>query len=117
MTQQHAWQPALLLQILGERARARVPAEFVTQSLDAANPPTLFLVLVDIGAALSQAPAEQDAEDLQFLQAGAAPALGCPCPASRLQGGLEVQGGPVWGAGVVCHQQATLQRRAESGCS
>ena len=70
-----------LVQILGERARARVPAEFVTQSLDAANPPTLFLVLADMARSLPDSTATGDAaEDLQFLQAG--DSLHQPCSRS-----------------------------------
>ena len=60
------------MQILGERAHARVPAEFVTQSLEAANPPTLFLVLADMARSLPPGqPTGDAAEDLAFLQAGA----------------------------------------------
>ena len=60
------------MQILGERARARVPADFVTQSLEAANPPTLFLVLADMARGLPSADKDTAAADLQFLQAGKA---------------------------------------------
>ena len=51
-----------------------MPAEFVVQSLDAANPPTLFLVLADMARSLPPegTPQGEAAEDLQFLQAGAA---------------------------------------------
>ena len=58
------------MQILGERARARVPADFITQSLYAANPPTLFLVLADMARGLRGADKHTAAADLQFLQAG-----------------------------------------------
>ena len=58
------------MQVLGERARARVPAAFLTQSLDAANPPTLFLVLADMARALPGADKPTAEADLQFLQAG-----------------------------------------------
>lgn len=34
--------------ILGEEAKSRVPSEFIVQSPDAANPPTLFLVLSEM---------------------------------------------------------------------
>ena len=72
-----------VLQILGERARARVPADFITQSLDAANPPTLFLVLADMARGLHSADKNTAAADLQFLQAGkllhAPCAVGLPC--------------------------------------
>ena len=67
----------LLLQILGLEARSRVPAEFMVQYPDSANPPTLFLVLSDMAkraAAASQAgnalSPEQTAE-ADFLRAGA----------------------------------------------
>ena len=39
--------------ILGEEARSRVPAEFVEQHPDAANPPTLFLPIMTLAKALT----------------------------------------------------------------
>ncbi len=70
-------------QILGEEARARVPAEFVAQHPDVANPPTLFLPLAAAAARLRAPPglrsgsgaadaeAQDRAEDRAFLHAGA----------------------------------------------
>lgn len=52
-------------QILGEEARSRVPAEFIPQSPQAANPPTLFLPLLH--AATSAA--SNDSQDYEFLRA------------------------------------------------
>ncbi len=63
-------------QILGEEARARVPGEFLAQSPDVANPPTLLLVLEQMadgggegdGSAPPQSP-EDAALDRDFLAA------------------------------------------------
>ncbi|KAK9838545.1 hypothetical protein WJX81_006602 [Elliptochloris bilobata] len=67
-------------QILGEEARARVPAEFVAQHPDVANPPTLFLPLAAAAARLralapagleeeaARVEAQDRAEDLAFLR-------------------------------------------------
>ena len=49
-------------QILGEEARSRVPEEFIAQYPNAANPPTLFLVLSDMVEDGSK-------EDIEFLKA------------------------------------------------
>lgn len=49
-------------QILGEEARSRVPAEFIPQSPQAANPPTLFLPLL-------QAATLSETQDHDFLRA------------------------------------------------
>ena len=63
-------------QILGEEARARVPAEFMVQDPQAANPPTLFLVLADMArglqAADSMTPGRREIvqADADFLRAG-----------------------------------------------
>ncbi len=56
-------------------ASHRVPAEFMVQNPDAANPPTLFLVLADMAREVAAAAASgnwtQDSrEDAEFLQAG-----------------------------------------------
>ncbi|CAL8462054.1 g1585 [Coccomyxa elongata] len=61
-------------QILGEEARARVPAEFIVQSPQVANPPTLFLALADMAQRVAAAGAEEGRdpgvqEDLDFLTA------------------------------------------------
>ncbi|KAL4859841.1 Mannosyl-oligosaccharide glucosidase GCS1 [Chlorella vulgaris] len=61
-------------QILGEEARARVPAEYVQQAPDAANPPTFFLLLSDMSQRVAAAAkaGEWDAADLadaEFLKA------------------------------------------------
>ena len=66
-----------LAQILGEEARARVPAAFVVQHPDAANPPTLFLPLASMAqqikrAAHSEDRAEDHEEQWEFLNAGRA---------------------------------------------
>ena len=61
------------MQILGEEARSRVPAEFVVQDPSAANPPTLFLALADMARSVAdrQRSHEPDVqEELQFLRAG-----------------------------------------------
>lgn len=47
-------------QILGQEARARVPIDFIPQSPDAANPPTLFLTLAN---------AMSTENDIDFLRA------------------------------------------------
>ena len=65
---------ALRIQILGEEARARVPANFLAQSPDVANPPTLFLPLADMAQRLAKAGTQLDEdgqEELVFLKAGA----------------------------------------------
>jgi len=56
-------------QILGMESRVRVPDEFVPQSPDAANPPTLFLVLSEMARMVStgQDYAERE-NDLKFLK-------------------------------------------------
>ncbi|EFN57426.1 hypothetical protein CHLNCDRAFT_20925, partial [Chlorella variabilis] len=58
-------------QILGEEARARVPAEFVRQSPDAANPPTFFLLLSDMSQRVAAAAKWDDADraDAELLKA------------------------------------------------
>lgn len=61
------------MQILGEEARSRVPADFLVQSPDVANPPTLFLPLTDMAqrVARSSGKPDQDVEEeLAFLKAG-----------------------------------------------
>ena len=61
------------MQILGEEARSRVPADFLVQSPDVANPPTLFLPLADMAqrVAKSSSKPDQDVqEELAFLKAG-----------------------------------------------
>lgn len=66
----------LRIQILGEEARARVPADFLVQSPDVANPPTLFLPLADMAQRVAKAGSQLDEdgrEELVFLKAGAAP--------------------------------------------
>ena len=42
------------MQILGEEARSRVPAGFLVQNPDVANPPTLFLPLADMAQHVAQ---------------------------------------------------------------
>ena len=63
------------MQILGEEARARVPADFIVQSPDVANPPTLFLPLADMARRVARSGASRvndgGREDLEFLTAGA----------------------------------------------
>lgn len=64
------------MQILGEDARSRVPAEFVVQDPTAANPPTLFLALADMARRVVDKTQSSDPEyqdDLQFLKAGRHP--------------------------------------------
>ncbi len=64
----------LCVQILGEEARARVPADFLVQSPDVANPPTLFLPLADMAQRVAKAGSQIDEdgrEELAFLKAGA----------------------------------------------
>ncbi|KDD74831.1 mannosyl oligosaccharide glucosidase [Helicosporidium sp. ATCC 50920] len=61
-------------QIRGREAHARVPDEFVPQLPDAANPPTLFLVLQDMARGLEEAqgadgPDVELALDREFLSA------------------------------------------------
>ena len=62
-------------QILGEESRARVPAQFIPQSPDAANPPALFLTLADMAQQWVdddddvQNNSDVQNEDVQFLQA------------------------------------------------
>ena len=62
-------------QILGEEARARVPADFIVQSPDVANPPTLFLPLADMAQRVARSGGSRmedgGREDLEFLTAGA----------------------------------------------
>lgn len=64
------------MQILGAEAEARVPAEFIVQQPDSANPPTLFLVLAQMADdfAASAAQPGGNREDMQhqeeFLRAG-----------------------------------------------
>ena len=60
-------------QILGAEARARVPAEFMVQDPQAANPPTLFLVLADMARGLQAAGSQRSdivQADADFLRAG-----------------------------------------------
>ena len=65
------------MQILGLEARARIPAQFMVQYHDSANPPTLFLVLSDMAkraAAASQAGnalSQEQTAEADFLRAGA----------------------------------------------
>ena len=67
---------AIWVQILGEEARSRVPAEFVVQDPTAANPPTLFLALADMARLVAKedvpgTPADPERqEELEFLRAG-----------------------------------------------
>lgn len=61
------------MQILGEEARSRVPAGFLVQNSDVANPPTLFLPLADMAQRVAKSGVESDAdvqEELAFLRAG-----------------------------------------------
>lgn len=65
---------AVYMQILGEEARARVPADFLVQSPDVANPPTLFLSLADMAQRVvspSRQHGSDTQEELAFLKAGA----------------------------------------------
>lgn len=56
-------------QILGMESRVRVPDEFVPQSPDAANPPTLFLVLSEMARMVSTGQEYPEREnDLHFLK-------------------------------------------------
>ena len=55
-----------------------MPADFIVQSPDVANPPTLFLALADMAQAVANGSVESGEEkssskleDLEFLQAGA----------------------------------------------
>lgn len=62
------------MQILGEEARSRVPAGFLVQNPDVANPPTLFLPLADMAQRVARSGVKSDAdaqEELAFLRAGA----------------------------------------------
>ena len=62
------------MQILGEEARARVPADFLVQSPDVANPPTLFLSLADMAQRVASTSSQHESntqEELAFLKAGA----------------------------------------------
>ena len=62
------------MQILGEEARARVPADFLVQSPDVANPPTLFLSLADMAQRVASTSTQRESErqeELAFLKAGA----------------------------------------------
>ena len=62
------------MQILGEEARARVPADFLVQSPDVANPPTLFLSLADMAQRVAGTCSQHGSdtqEELAFLKAGA----------------------------------------------
>ena len=64
----------LEIQILGEEARSRVPADFLAQSTDVANPPTLFLPLADMAQRVAKAGKQRsgdEQEELAFLKAGA----------------------------------------------
>jgi len=56
-------------QILGEEARARVPSEFIAQSPDAANPPTLFLPLAEMAerVAAYQAAQKEAQEESRYI--------------------------------------------------
>lgn len=54
-------------QILGPEARARVPAEFVVQKNENANPPTMFLPLKKIVYELTSSSRPQDAQFLKRL--------------------------------------------------
>ena len=57
-------------QILGMESRARVPEEFIPQSPDAANPPTLFLELSEMAELVSSGAMYEEREnDLAFLRA------------------------------------------------
>ena len=56
-------------QILGMESRTRVPDEFVPQSPDAANPPTLFLVLAEMVDKISSGETYEDKHlDMDFLK-------------------------------------------------
>ncbi|CAG5928549.1 unnamed protein product [Menidia menidia] len=56
-------------QILGDEARSKVPAEFIVQHNENANPPTLFLALQELIEQLSSNPAGADAQPtLPFLR-------------------------------------------------
>jgi hypothetical protein len=62
------------MQILGEEARSRVPAGFLVQNPDVANPPTIFLPLADMAQRVAKSGVKSDAdaqEELAFLRAGA----------------------------------------------
>eukprot|EP00195_Chlamydomonas_chlamydogama_P007994 CAMPEP_0202898164 /NCGR_PEP_ID=MMETSP1392-20130828/6754_1 /ASSEMBLY_ACC=CAM_ASM_000868 /TAXON_ID=225041 /ORGANISM="Chlamydomonas chlamydogama, Strain SAG 11-48b" /LENGTH=860 /DNA_ID=CAMNT_0049584015 /DNA_START=924 /DNA_END=3506 /DNA_ORIENTATION=- len=65
----HGWIPRE--QILGKEAAQRVPAEFVVQDPSHANPPSLFLPIMNMARQLQRAAASQDAdlpEVQQFLR-------------------------------------------------
>ena len=73
-----AFKAVACIQILGEEARARVPSDFLVQSPDVANPPTLFLPLADMAQRVARAGSQHDEdgrEELAFLKAGA---VHCP---------------------------------------
>lgn len=56
-------------QILGDEARSKVPAEFVVQRNENANPPTLFLALQELIEQLSSNPEKWDSQPtLPFLR-------------------------------------------------
>ena len=57
-------------QILGMESRVRVPDEFIPQSPDAANPPTLFLVLSEMAGMVSSGEEYPERDnDVEFLKA------------------------------------------------
>ncbi|EFJ50126.1 hypothetical protein VOLCADRAFT_58521, partial [Volvox carteri f. nagariensis] len=60
----HGWIPRE--QILGEEARTRVPAEFVVQNPNHANPPSLFLPIAKMASQLEE---QEEEEELQRVSA------------------------------------------------